>query len=378
MNFCLLLFSVLLIFILFFLTSDKSFYTRIRFSFVLSLIVNAGVVFVYNEVFSLFNALNPTSIFIFWLTDVLGLSVLLVYWKSIGKINIAELSSLKDAVLLKGLSKSNRIITIAACLFFIVPLLFLAVYPPPNNLDGHNYHLNRVLFWIYNKNLEHFPTIYIQQLYLNVLAEYIVLDTMLLSGSDYFVGLVQFGSFLGSLAGISLLAKRFGMKADGQILSIILFLTLPIGIFESTTTQVDLVACFFFIAFVYFGFDLLEKKSWITLLGMLLSLSFGGFTKYPIFIFAIPFTAFFALRILLQYGFLYAAKVLSVAVIILALTFSPFFYRNYQLFGNAMSPKENSVFFAERIPVEKHSVSFCFIGNCQKCWFASWPSKHWL
>ncbi|WP_234648085.1 glycosyltransferase family 39 protein [Dyadobacter sp. CY356] len=267
-----------------------------------------------------------------------------------------------DAVRLKGLSKNNKIISISASLFFIIPLLFLAVYSPPNNFDAHSYHLNRILYWINNGNLDHFPTVHIQQLYLNVFAEYIVLDTVLLSGSDYFAGLVQFGAFLGSLAGIGLLAKRFGLSQNGQLLSVIILLTLPIGIFESTSAQVDYVACFFFIVFVYTGFDLLERKSWLTLLIMLLSLSFGGFTKYTVFIFAIPFTIFFALRILLQYGFSYATKVLAIALVILVFTFTPFFYRNYQLFGNVMSPPENSIFFAEKIPVDKHSFLFAILG----------------
>ncbi|MFC6194448.1 ArnT family glycosyltransferase [Dyadobacter subterraneus] len=320
------------------------------------------MIFVYNEVFSFFDALNSTSARFFWLGDVLGLSALMVYWKSTGKLDFSELSSINNAIRLKGISRNNKIISIAAIVFFILPLLFLAIYSPPNNFDAHSYHLNRILYWINNGNLDHFPTVHIQQLYLNVFAEYIVLDTVLLSGSDYFAGLVQFGSFLGSLAGISLLAKRFGLKQNGQLLSIIFLLTLPIGIFESTSAQVDYVACFFFIVFVNSGFDLLEKKSWLTLVIMLLSLSFGGFTKYTVFIFAIPFTVFFALRILLQYGFLYAAKVLVLALVILAFTFTPFFYRNYQLFGNVMSPPENSTLFAEKIPVDKHSVTFAISG----------------
>jgi hypothetical protein len=363
MNFCLLLFSVLLFVNLFFLTSLKSgLYTRIRLAFILSLVANAVVVFIFNEVFSFFNLLNATSAFIFWAAEVLALSGLLVYWKSIGKITFSEFAPLRNAIQFKGLSRNNKRIAAGVLLFFILPLLFLAVYSPPNNFDAHSYHLNRILYWIDNANLDHFPTVHIQQLYLNVFAEYIVLDTVLLSGSDHFAGLVQFGSFLGSLAGISLLAGRFGMRASGQLLAAIFLLTLPIGIFESTSAQVDYVACFFFIAFVYFGFELLEKRSALTLLAMMLSLSFGGFTKYTVFIFGMPFAAYFAVRILLQFGFVYALKVLLVALVLLVITFSPFFHRNYALFGNVMSPPENSTLFAEKIPVDKHSFLFAVSG----------------
>ncbi|GAB3182100.1 glycosyltransferase family 39 protein [Telluribacter humicola] len=236
--------------------------------------------------------------------------------------------------------------------------MFLAVYSPPNNYDAHWYHLTRVLLWIDNENLNHFPTQFSQQLYLNVFAEYVTLDTMLLSESDRYIGLVQYGSYVGSLAAISLLAKRFGANASGQILAATFLLTLPIGIFESTSAQVDLVACYFFICFVYFGFDLLEKRSVVTLVAFLTALSLGGFTKYTVFIFAIPFTVYFAVRLLSQYGFVYSLKVLLLSLAILLLTFTPFLLRNYNLFGHILSPPLNSRLFSEKIPADQHSFSF--------------------
>lgn len=338
-------------------------YTNIRTAFILSLITNSVIIFFYNELFSAFNAINSKSAFIFWLMEVLLLSGILVYLNAVGKITFSRLASLRNALVFKGLSRTNKIIAVAALVFFVLPLLFLTVYSPPNNFDAHSYHLNRILIWTNNGNLDHFPTEHIQQLYLNVFAEYLVLDSVLLSGSDRFAGLIQFGSFIGSLAGTSLLAKKMGMKADGQLLAAAFLLTLPIGIFESTSTQVDYIACFFFITFVYFGFELLEKKTLLTLMAFLFSLIFGGFTKYTIFIFAIPFTLYFAFRLLNQYGFLYAIKVLTLAVVLMTFIFAPFFYRNYELFSNIMSPPEDTRFFTERLPVTKHSVLYTLSGT---------------
>lgn len=363
MEFLLPLVSVFLFFVLFFLiTRRKGVYTNARLSFIFSLIANGVVVFVCNESLSFFNALNHTSALLFWLVEVMMLGSVLSYLNTKEKISFSDLNSLKSVFLFKGLSRTNRIISVIGLLFFVLPLLFLAVYPPPNNFDAHSYHLNRILFWITNGNLDHFPTQHIQQLYLNVFAEYLVLDSVLLSGSDAYAGLIQYGAFLGSLCGISLLAKKVGMKADGQLLAAAFLLTLPIGIFESTSAQVDYVACFFFIMFVFFGFDLLENKSSLTLLAFLLSLAFGGFSKYTVFIFGIPFTLYFAIRILGKYGFSYAFKVLVLAIVLMGLTFGPFFYRNYELFGNVMSPPTDSRFFSEKIPVDKHSVAFAVSG----------------
>ncbi|WAC11406.1 ArnT family glycosyltransferase [Dyadobacter pollutisoli] len=361
MGFCLLLLSVALVFAGFFLHSSRNdLYTNARESFIYSLIANAVLVFVYNESASAFNQVNAKTALIFWLITVTCISALLFFWNKTGAIRFSKLASLKKTVRLSGLKTVNKVVIVSALLFYILPLLFLAVYAAPNNFDSHMYHLNRVLFWINNGNLDHFPTLHLQQLYLNVFAEYLVLDTILLSGSDQFAGLIQFGSFIGSLAGVSLLAKRLGLKQEGQLLTAIFLLTLPISIFESTSTQVDYCACFFFISYVYLGFQLLEKRSVLTLVMFLLSLSFGGFSKYTIFIFAIPFTVFFAIRILVQYRISYALKVLGLAIVLLTGTFAPFFYRNYTLFGHIMSPLRNTVFASEELPANKHSALFTF------------------
>lgn len=359
MGICLLLISFACIFAIFFLrSSEAGVYTNLRRSFVLSLIANAGIVFVFNEIASFFNAINATSALVFWVVEAIGLLGLVYYLHRSGKIDLGRLGALKGALSLRGFGTTHRVIIAFVAVLYMLPLLFLAIYAAPNNFDSHMYHLNRILIWIYNGNLDHFPTMHLQQLYLNVFAEYLVLDTVLLTGSDQFSGLIQFGAFIGSICGIGLIAKKFGLSKDGQLLTSICFLTLPIGIFESTSTQVDLCACFFFIAFIYFGFELLEKKSPLALLAMMQSLAFGGFSKYTILIFAIPFAIYFGVRILLQYRLAYAIKVLAVALALMALTFSPFFYRNYSLFGHVMSPLRNTPFASEELPANKHSVLF--------------------
>lgn len=363
MGICLLLISFACIFTIFFLrASDTGVYTNLRRSFILSLITHAGIIFVFNEIASLFNVIGTTPALVFWTAEMLGAFGWLYYLKKSGKVDINRLRGLRGAFRLTGFGNTPKRIIAFVTVFYILPLLFLAVYTPPNNYDSHMYHLNRILIWIYNGNLDHFPTMHLQQLYLNVFAEYLVLDTVLLAGSDQFAGLVQFSAFIGSIAGVSLVAKRFGLGKDGQLLAAVCFLTLPIVLFESTSTQVDLCACFFFIAFVDFGFELLERKSWLTLVAMMQSLAFGGFSKYTILIFAIPFVAYFGIRILLRYRLPYAMRVLAVAIGLMAITYSPFFYRNYSLFGHVMSPLRNTPFASEELPANKHSVAYTLSG----------------
>ncbi|KAA0990877.1 glycosyltransferase family protein [Dyadobacter aurulentus] len=363
MAFCLLLLSVALFFVLFLLTRPaESIYTNIRTSFIYALLANAGVIFIYNEVFSALDAVNASTAKMFWSAEVLVLIGFTVYVHIAGRIRNTYLARLVDVSQLKGVQPAYKWIILCALLFYVLPLFFLAVYAPPNNYDSHLYHLTRILLWINNGNLDHFPTMYLQQLYLNVFAEYLVLDTFLLSGSDQFSGLVQFGAFLGSLSGIGLLAKHFGMKQGGQLLATVFLLTLPIGIFESTSTQVDYCACFFFICYVYFGYQLLNRRSALTLAAFLLSLAFGGLSKYTIFLFALPFTVYFAVKILVQYRLLYAGRVLLLAIMCLMIVFGPLFYRNYTLFGHVMRPLRTTVFASEVLNTQKHSVTYTLSG----------------
>ncbi len=334
----------------------KEAFTEVRKSLLQTLVILAVAAWVYAEGFSGWNAIRPATATGFWS------GLLLV----MGGITYARFDRfrMRFRALADGLrlERSHRLLLLFTGLLLIVPLFFQAVLVAPNNYDSHHYHLNRLLFWTAYGNLDYFPTQHIQQLYLNVFAEYLTLTCYLLTGSDRLVGIVQFMAFLGSLAGVGLLAKQFGLQRNGQLLATVLMLTLPIGIFESTSTQVDYVACFFFIAYLYFGYELLTRRTGLTLGLFLLSLVLAAFTKYSTLLFAFPFTLYFAIRILRQYGWGYGSKVLILALLFFTGIFAPFCARNYELFGNLLSPPVTSRFFSEKIPVDKYGITYTLSG----------------
>lgn len=245
---------------------------------------------------------------------------------------------------------------IFASLLLIIPLAALAVYVPPNNFDSNNYHLHRILAWMHYGNLGFYPTPHLQQLYLNVFAEYVVLNVYLVTGTDQFVNLVQFFAGTGCLAGITLLAKELGLSRYGQLLTAFALLTVPIFIFELTTTQVELVSCCFFTAFLYFGFRLRKEFKPATLLAMGISLCLAVFSKYPAALYAIPFCCFFGIIFLRKYGIARSGVILATMVLCIGLVFAPFWSRNYALFGHLMNPKEDSSFPVEKLTADAHSV----------------------
>ncbi len=86
----------------------------------------------------------------------------------------------------------------------------IAVIAAPSIWDAMEYHLPRVVMWISNHSVRFYPTPDFCQLVFGPWAEYAMMHTYLLWGSDRFVNFVQFFSFVGSIIGVSLVAHKLG------------------------------------------------------------------------------------------------------------------------------------------------------------------------
>jgi hypothetical protein len=197
------------------------------------------------------------------------------------------------------------------------------------------------------------------------MSEYLLLHVLALSGHDYLVNAVQWVAMLGTTAGVGLIAKQLGLSLKGQLLVSILQLTLPIGILESTSTQNDYVAAFFFVSFMYFGLKLMQKYNNADVWWMSGSLALGGFTKYPVFFYALPYCVWIGIQIIRKAEFKRAFYTFGVAAGLLFLVFGPFFSRNYALFGSVLSPKAESPLFVENIAAEEYCLT-CTLSNTAK------------
>ncbi|WP_234735359.1 glycosyltransferase family 39 protein [Tellurirhabdus bombi] len=354
------IYSLICIYFLFFIGNKQKDgpFTTLRLAYLYTLVSVGSFLFLYNELSSYWNALTSKTAFAAWLLVAISVTLLLVYQLKYRKI---ALPTNQIIFQFRQFPIRQKILITGSLLLIAVPLCWLALASVPNNLDSNNYHLNRILYWLYHQNLGHYPTIHLQQLYHNVFAEYLILNTFLLVNSDKLANIVQFGAMVGSICGITLLAKELNQDYKRQLIAGIFLLTLPIGIFESTTTQSDYIACFYFICFLLFGFKAINPQSTqpnASLALCMLCLAFGGFAKYTIFIFALPFALYIGLRTLQRRGITYSLIHLAIALAFLAIIFTPFLIRNYQLFGNLLSPREDSRLFAERIPAEAHSVAY--------------------
>jgi membrane-associated HD superfamily phosphohydrolase len=146
-------------------------------------------------------------------------------------------------------------------IFFLIilPLFLLGIFIPPNNWDSMAYHLPRIEHWIQNKNIYPYPTNIVRQVLTSPLSEYIIANFQILASTDAFSNLVQFASFIFILFTGTLIFSLLKIGMKGQLFLLLALLSLPMMLFQATTTQTDLLASFFFLSFILFG--LLIKES---------------------------------------------------------------------------------------------------------------------
>lgn len=88
-----------------------------------------------------------------------------------------------------------------------------------------------------------------------------MLHLYVLSGGDRYVNFVEWFAMLGSLVGVSLMAKRFGAKRNGQIISVVFAVTIPMGIVQASSTMTDYVVALWMVCVAVEIFRLQDKGS---------------------------------------------------------------------------------------------------------------------
>lgn len=224
-----------------------------------------------------------------------------------------------------------------SCLFFILGILFLiTLVAAPNTWDSMTYHLARVEHWIQNESIFHYPTHIDRQLYNPPFAEYVIVNLRILTGTDYFSNFVQYFSFLGSLIAVSVLAKNLGAKASSQGITVLIALTLPMGVLQASSTQNDLVVAFWVLSFLCFGYQIFNtpnrSKYWV-LAGI--SLGLAVLTKGTAYIYIFPFLVLFIFLSIKLLGWK-SIRIIGIIAAIAFLVNVSHFYRNYQTFSSPL------------------------------------------
>ena len=278
---------------------------------------------VVTEALSLFYLLNTAAMATAWLLLVVATGVV-IYRQRRAIVFARPKLNVELWLLLAG-------VAVVAAVTGII-----AILAPPNTWDSMTYHMCRVMHWIQNGSVAFYPTMIARQLYQPPWAEWAITHLQLLTGNDLLANSVQWAAWVGGFVTTSLIARELGAKARGQVLTVVVFATLNMGILQSSSTQNDLVVSFWISCVVYLSLYGIQRGFRLpTVIGLGTAVGLSVLTKGITYVYIAPFILWvlvYAWRKqqgeILKYG-------LALVVIGLALNIAQF-SRNLRVFGSPL------------------------------------------
>lgn len=288
----------------------------------------AGLLAAITEILSAFHVLSFWPVLLCWAAVSLGLMALA------RKEFSAAFAAVREP---KKLSRSEMLLVGGAGAILLVTLV-IALFAAPNNYDAMTYHLPRVMHWLQNASVAHYPTGNERQLFNSPLAEFFIAQVQILAGNDRFSALPQWLAFAGCVIGISEMARQLGADRRGQSAAAALCAALPMAILQSTSAQNDLVAAFFLVAAASAGLRLIEtgRAGAAALFGLAIGLSL--LAKVTNFVFIFPFAAWVFISLLRKLGFTKWLMAAALAGLLALGINAPHFGRNLAWFGSPIAP----------------------------------------
>jgi hypothetical protein len=286
------------------------------------------VVTALTEVLSLFHRLTFNWLLAFWLGLTLACAAL-----CFRAARTAERRVPVPGWSTASISPSWCPISVVAIVVLLVGLVAIAA--APNNPDSMSYHMARVMHWVQDRSVAHYPTNILRQLYQPPWAEYALLQFQILSGGDRFANLVQWFSMVGSLVGASLIARQLGADHRGQALAAAVAATIPMGILQGSSTQNDYVEAFWLVCLTHYVLQSTRRASRTNACAVGASLALAVLTKGTAYLYAIPLLVWWAAATVRQWRS--SAWQPAVIVVVVALSVNAGLYaRNLELWGNPL------------------------------------------
>lgn len=143
-------------------------------------------------------------------------------------------------------------------------LIVLFFVSPPNEWDSMTGHLNRVLYFIQNKNLNHFiGTNWNIDTYPKSFPNHQVYPFLMMGKNEIWFKFHNLSSYIISAFAFYGIMKRLGFAFKTRLVIASFYLLIPISIIQSTTTDTDIVLACYLALFVYYllsYFDKFEKR----------------------------------------------------------------------------------------------------------------------
>ena len=215
--------------------------------------------------------------------------------------------------------------------------LLVALVAPPNTFDSMTYHLARVAHWVYQGSVKNYPTETLRQLYQPPWTEFAITHLQILSGGDRLANLIQWTCMIGSLIGVSLIARELGASAGGQHLAAMIAATLPMGILQASSTQNDYAEAFWMVCAVYYTLQIRTQSTLANTLGLGVSAGLALLTKGTGYIYMLPIMAVGTCWFVMQKKAGVWKPAIVLGAIVLAINAGAWM-RNISAFGSIFGP----------------------------------------
>ena len=219
------------------------------------------IILILTEAMGLFRALDRETMILCWSCIDFFLLFWVVKWKKCIGPRILDWKE-KIFVIIQTSTQVERLIFSFSLV--LLSLMFLSgLCYPPNNWDSMTYHMARIIHWVGNDSVNYYPTHIYRQIYQSPLMEYMVMHVCVLNQSDVWAFVIQFGFYI--FSGITFIAilSMLGLKRLPMVIGTSVFLLLPEGVLQASSTQNDLVTVFYFLTALYFVLKIIKGNTGI-------------------------------------------------------------------------------------------------------------------
>lgn len=263
----------------------------------------------------------------------------------------------------------NRIIKKPTTPHLLIFLLILgigasAILYPPNNWDSNTYHLPRIIIWLQNKNIYHYPTHIFRQIYQPILSEVQLTWIYATYGPINLLNLQQFFYLIFSMIIGYLILQKLNDNNKITFSDVaIAVLSVSSAVLEASNTKNDILVTYFILNYIY-CWVLLIKEGKVNVFLFVASIALSILTKGTSYIFLTAITIGFLLLLVIKIKlFKRLVRKKNIAKIFLSLfivlfLLSPFFYRNISLSGNIYcQDRKEKIFYQNELITPKTVIS---------------------
>ncbi|MGH7857157.1 MAG: glycosyltransferase family 39 protein, partial [Candidatus Binatia bacterium] len=227
----------------------------------------------------------------------------------------------------------------AACACLLAGTLVGALWGTPNTWDALTYHLPRVMHWLQDASIAHYPTAIPRQLKMPPLAEILLSQTVLLSGGDRLVNLVQWSTYGVAALGIYAIVRSAGLPRLAGMCGALLFLSVPIAVLQASGPKNDVVTCANVAATIAFLHVGTRELRWGWIFAGAMALGAAILTKGTSFLLGGVIAALFAAVVLWRHGGRNSLRAIALLALVVGVINGGHWSRNVRWFGTPLGPQ---------------------------------------